>query len=354
MVFGVFSTDGVRVARSKPIRGFLGLALISALAWFSAAWTPLPPPVVTTPTPPPTATPSPLDLRRMLLLTPAAQRTGGFVFLPLVSRDVGAQALDVNPEAFEYVVKPGDTLWSLALDFGRDLDTMSCATTPTGRDAEKLTPGETITVPALDDLCYTVTPGDTLAGIAQRHGLTVEEIVAVPWNGFRAPPYTVQPRQRILLPDARPNARPRPDRQAVSYATDAWAMTAWPNWPFGDGKFIWPVVGRISQYSHRGHTALDIAVPIGTPVKAADRGKVIYAGWNPTGYGFRVVIDHGIDYVTLYAHLSDIYVEPGQIVGKGQVIGVSGSNGNITGPHLHFEIRDFGILTDPLPLLPRQ
>ena len=89
------------------------------------------------------------------------------------------------------------------------------------------------------------------------------------------------------------------------------------------------------------------------PVKAADRGKVIMAGWNPTGYGFRVVIDHGIDYVTLYAHLSDIYVKAGDVVGKGQVIGASGANGNITGPHLHFEIHDFGRLTDPLPLLPK-
>ena len=81
-------------------------------------------------------------------------------------------------------------------------------------------------------------------------------------------------------------------------------------------------------------------------------GKVIYAGWNPTGYGFRVVIDHGIDYVTLYAHLSDIYVQPGDIVGKGQVIGLSGANGNITGPHLHFEVRDFGRLIDPRKVLP--
>ncbi len=98
--------------------------------------------------------------------------------------------------------------------------------------------------------------------------------------------------------------------------------------------------------------ALDIAVPEGTNVHAADRGKVIYAGWNPTGYGFRVVIDHGIDYVTLYAHLSDIYVQPGEIVGKGQIIGLSGANGNITGPHLHFEVRDYGRLIDPRKVLP--
>jgi LysM repeat protein len=331
-----------------------GLALIASLAWLAAAWAAPTPPVVTTPTPPPTATPTPVNLHRLLLLTPAAQRTGSLVFLPLLVRQSDERSVEINPEGFTYQVKPGDTLWSLALDFGRDLDTMSCATTPTGADVEKLTPGEKITVPGLDDLCYTVTPGETLAGIAARHGLTVQAIVDVAWNGFARPPYSVRPRQRVLLPGARTDARPRPERRAVSYATDPWAQSAWPNWPYGDGKFIWPVVGPISQGSRAGHRAIDIAVPIGTPVKAADRGKVVYAGWNPTGYGFRVVIDHGIDYLTLYAHLSDIYVTSGQIVGKGQVIGVSGSNGNITGPHLHFEIRDYGILTDPLTLLPKR
>ena len=332
----------------------LSLALVAAMTWLAAAWAAPVTPIVTTPTPPPTVTPTPVDLHRLLLLTPAAQRTGSLTFLPLLFRQSGERSFDVNPESFTDEVKPGDTLWSLALDFGRDLDTMSCATTPTGSDAEKLIPGQMITVPALDDLCYTVTPGETLAGIAARHGLSVPEIVEVNWNGFRAPPYTVRPRQRVLLPGARSDARPRPERRTVSYAADSWAQTAWPGWPFGDGKFIWPVEGPISQGSRVGHRAIDIAVPIGTPVKAVDRGKVVYAGWNPTGYGFRVVIDHGIDYLTLYAHLSDIYVQSGEVVGKGQVIGVSGSNGNITGPHLHFEIRDFGVLVNPLTLLPKQ
>jgi Peptidase family M23/LysM domain len=332
----------------------LGLVLVAGTICLTTAWAAPATPVVTTPTPYPTATPTPVDVHRLLLLTPAAQRTGSMIFLPMIFRQAGERAVDINPESFPYEVKAGDTLWSLALDFGRDLDTMSCTTSPTGSDAEKLIPGQTIIVPALDDLCYTVTPGETLAGIAARHGLSVEEVTAVAWNGFGTPPYTVRQRQRVLLPGARPDARPRPERRAVSYASDAWAQTAWPDWKYGDGKFIWPVEGPISQGSRAGHRAIDIAVPIGTPVKAADRGQVVYAGWNPTGYGFRVVIDHGIDYLTLYAHLSDIYVEAGQTVGKGQVIGVSGSNGNITGPHLHFEIRDYGILVDPLTLLPKK
>jgi murein DD-endopeptidase MepM/ murein hydrolase activator NlpD len=310
-------------------------------------------PIITTPTPQPTATPTPFDLRAEILKTPEALREGQIIYLPFASRDAGALR-DVNPESFPYTVKEGDTLWSLAIELGRDLDTMSCSTTPTGRDPEKITPGQTIIVPALDDLCYTVTPYDTLAGIAARHKLSIQQIAAVPWNGFTAYPYRIVARQRILLPGARAEAKPRPDRESVSFATDTMAKTSYPNWPYGDGKFIWPVEGRISQGAHAGHWAIDIATPLGTPVKAADRGKVIKAGWNPTGYGFRVVIDHGIDYVTLYSHLQDIYVKEGEVVGKGQVIGLSGSNGNITGPHLHFEIRDFGYLVDPLRLLPKR
>jgi LysM repeat protein len=338
---------------------FSSLILVAlAYAWAGsaapAASAAPPAPVVTTPTPTPSPTPKVLSLQERLLLTPEAQRRGQILFLPLISRQVDNRSAEVRPDSFVYTVKPGDTLWSLALDFGRDLDTMACATTSLGADVEVLVPDQEITVPALHDLCYTVVPGDTLQNIAYAHGLSVADIVAEPWNGFVYPPYSVRPRQRVLLPGARVNATPRPDRHTVSIMSDDWALTLFRDWPYGDGRFIWPVTGPISQYAHDGHWALDIAVPEGTPVKAVDRGTVVMAGWNPSGYGFRVVINHGNDYLTLYAHLRDIYVEKGQVVGKGQVIGVSGSNGNITGPHLHFEIRDFGVLSDPLTLLPQQ
>ncbi len=341
--------------------GALMVALLTAaLAWVLAGpAAPLadaapPTPVITTPTPTPSPTPRLLTLRERLLLTPEAERRVQTVLLPLISHGGNERRLEVRPDRFPYTVKADDTLWSLALDFGRDLDTMACATTPLGADVETLAPGQVITIPALRDRCYTVTPGDTLQGIAQAHGLAVDDIVAEAWNGFSAPPYTVRPRQRVLLPGGRTRATPRPDRHSVSIMSDDWSHTDYRDWKYGDGKFVWPVIGPISQYAHDGHWALDIAVPEGTPVQAADRGTVVMAGWNPSGYGFRVVIDHGNDYITLYAHLRDIYVEKGQVVGKAQVLGASGSNGNITGPHLHFEIRDFGMLTDPLALLPRQ
>ena len=321
----------------------IGLIFILAfgLVRFSIASAQGSKPIITTPTPTVTALPAGAPL--------TADRVRVATLLPLVVG--GHQVTDVTPDSFTYAVQPGDTLWALALDFGRDLDTMSCTTDPRSPDAETLVPNQTITVPALSDLCYTVTPDDTLASIAAHHNLSVEKIVAVTWNGFTSAPYTVVPRQRVLLPGARRASVPRADRNTVSLPADTWAKSPWPTWPYGDGHFVWPVFGPISQGFRPGHYAIDIAIPAGTPVKAADRGTVVMAGWNTSGYGFRVVIDHGNDYLTLYAHLSDIYVETGEVVGKGQVIGASGANGNITGPHLHFEIRDFGVLTDPLKLL---
>jgi murein DD-endopeptidase MepM/ murein hydrolase activator NlpD len=125
------------------------------------------------------------------------------------------------------------------------------------------------------------------------------------------------------------------------------------DWPYGTGHFTWPVSGWLSQGYRNDHRAVDIAAPAGSFVTAADRGVVIRAGWNDQGYGLFIIIDHNIDYVSLYSHLSEVFVEEGDIVRAGQVIGTVGSTGNSTGPHLHFEIRDFGRRANPLDLLIR-
>jgi murein DD-endopeptidase MepM/ murein hydrolase activator NlpD len=125
------------------------------------------------------------------------------------------------------------------------------------------------------------------------------------------------------------------------------------DWPYGSGIFMWPVYGWLSQGYRNDHRAIDIAANTGTFVTAADRGVVLRSGWNDQGYGMFVVIDHNIDYITLYAHLYDVVVKEGDIVAQGQIIGTIGSTGNSTGPHLHFEIRDFGRRANPLDFLMR-
>jgi len=125
------------------------------------------------------------------------------------------------------------------------------------------------------------------------------------------------------------------------------------NWPYGSGHFAWPVYGWITQGFQASHSGIDVGAWAGTPVTAADRGVVIRAGWSDSGYGNFVIIDHKIDYITLYAHLGDIFVSEGQVVAQGQLLATVGSTGNSTGPHLHFEIRDFGQRVDPLTVLLR-
>jgi murein DD-endopeptidase MepM/ murein hydrolase activator NlpD len=97
---------------------------------------------------------------------------------------------------------------------------------------------------------------------------------------------------------------------------------------------------------------LDIAYAMGVPVLASDGGVVRYAGWDNTGYGWLVVVDHGNGFTTLYAHLDSFPVEVGQSVARGQIIGLMGSSGRSTGPHTHFEIRYNGVAQNPLFYLP--
>jgi len=118
------------------------------------------------------------------------------------------------------------------------------------------------------------------------------------------------------------------------------------------GRFIWPADGGYfygSLGSYGGHTGMDIACPLGTTVRASKAGTVTTAlnyGWN-YGYGKTVVINHGYGQITRYAHMSNVIVTVGQYVKQGQVIGYSGSTGNSTGPHLHFEIRIDGAIKAP-------
>ena len=98
---------------------------------------------------------------------------------------------------------------------------------------------------------------------------------------------------------------------------------------------------------YKRHTGVDIGAAYGTPIFAANGGRVTLAGWN-SGYGNCVIIDHGGGKATLYAHMSSIGVSNGQAVTKGQTIGRVGSTGNSTGPHIHFEILINGTAVDPM------
>lgn len=128
----------------------------------------------------------------------------------------------------------------------------------------------------------------------------------------------------------------------------------------GSGALSWPVSGPItSSFGYRihpifgvpiGHAGIDIGVPEGTTVRAADSGTVIEADWLG-GYGYAVIIDHGNGLQTVYGHNSSLLVSAGQSVSKGEPIAYSGSTGYSTGPHCHFEVRLNGTPVDPMGYL---
>ncbi|ACZ18725.1 Peptidase M23 [Thermanaerovibrio acidaminovorans DSM 6589] len=126
------------------------------------------------------------------------------------------------------------------------------------------------------------------------------------------------------------------------------------------GRLAWPLVGQIrSSFGVRVHpvfrtrimhTGLDISGSTGDPVRAAESGEVLYAGWL-RGYGQVIILDHGRDLTTVYAHLSKIEVNEGEKVSRGEQIGRVGSTGIATGPHLHFEVRVNGKAVNPMGYL---
>jgi murein DD-endopeptidase MepM/ murein hydrolase activator NlpD len=127
------------------------------------------------------------------------------------------------------------------------------------------------------------------------------------------------------------------------------------------GALIWPIQGVVSSEFgmrmhpifgvYRMHTGIDIDQQYGYPIKAVDEGTVAFSGWL-TGYGNCVIIQHDLEYSTLYAHMNSRYATKDQQVVQGEIIGEVGSTGWSTGPHLHFEVRKNGDYVNPRDYLP--
>ena len=134
----------------------------------------------------------------------------------------------------------------------------------------------------------------------------------------------------------------------------------------GDGTFIWPTIyADRSGYwftanrtdpnqggSAHLHPGVDLRTGLGDPIAAAQRGTVIGRAFSAIGYGNYLMLDHGNGQVTLYGHLSEWLVDCGQVVEQGELIGLGGSTGNSTGPHLHFELGVNGGRLNPCDVLP--
>ncbi len=194
---------------------------------------------------------------------------------------------------------------------------------------------------------HTVAPGETLWRISKRYGTTVEAIMAL--NGIDDV-RSVPTGARLIVPAAMAAVDAPRRGEARTYASrDPRGRTG------GPAEFAWPVRGEImSPFGTRHgehHEGIDIRAPRGTPVHAAEAGRVIHADASLAGYGKMIVIKHAGRLYSVYAHNSKLLVEVGQFVEKGQEIAEVGATGNATTPHLHFEIRSNNTPQDPLEFL---
>ncbi len=251
-------------------------------------------------------------------------------------------------EVIEYEVKGGDTLSSIADKFGVSTDTIKWANDLT--DIHSIKPGQKLKILPLSGVAHTVKSGDTLQSVAKKYAANDQAILDFPFNDI-PDDFSLKVGQVLIVPDGTPPevkapAKPKPQPSFLAQGSSSPAFNA----P-GGASFSWPTQGILTQYFSWYHPGDDIANRSQPPVSAADGGTVTYAGWDSTGYGNRVDINHGNGYVTRYAHLSNIYIVYGQTVSRGQVIGQMGSTGRSTGPHLHFEIHYNGLPVNPLSIL---
>jgi murein DD-endopeptidase MepM/ murein hydrolase activator NlpD len=226
---------------------------------------------------------------------------------------------------------------------------------------------------------HVVAPGETLNSIARLYGKPV--LVLAKTNNI-PPDAMVKVGDRIVIPDMREAARPAPvapraeapvaarSGPSIAFAESPHsARLAAPTAPAVEDNpvktaepagelpgFRWPVRGRIiaafgPKPNGLQNDGINLAVPEGTPIKAAQDGVVAYAGNELKGYGNLVLVRHANGFVTAYAHASDILVKRGETVKRGDVIAHSGQTGNVASPQLHFEIRKGATPVDPAQYL---
>ncbi len=241
-------------------------------------------------------------------------------------------------------------------------------------------PAEPRTAVSASSNVHVVAPGETLHSIARRYSKPVAEIARA--NHLPADTM-VRVGERLVIPGvhstqhaeakpAPPAPAPAPQPMPRDMANAESPHSAWKASPVPPEaqqspqkaaepvgslpSFRWPVRGRViagfgPKPNGLQNDGIDVAVPAGTPVKAAEDGTVAYAGNELKGYGNLVLIRHSNGYVTAYAHASEILVKRGDTVKRGQVIAHSGSTGNVNSPELHFEIRKGATPVDPAQFL---
>jgi murein DD-endopeptidase MepM/ murein hydrolase activator NlpD len=300
---------------------------------------------------------------------PTPTEEGAPASLPITTGlDAGAQAIvrhivlktnissSTNYNIVEYTVARGDSVFGIAKGHNIKPETLLWANYDTLQDSpDSIRVGQKLNIPPTDGVYYKWQEGDTLDSIAKKFETNVDDILNWPGNNIDLTNPNIKPDTYVMVPGGHREfvqwivptvARGRSGTAAVNGA-------ACGGGPVGGGGFIWPTGNHYLSGNDYwgGHLGIDIAAGLGAPILAADAGVVTMAQ-SYGGYGNMVMIDHGNGYITVYGHLSQINVVSCQGVAAGQLIGLAGSTGNSTGPHLHFEVRLKGGFVNPWYVLP--
>jgi len=267
-------------------------------------------------------------------------------------------------EVISYTVKAGDTLFGISEKYGIKPETILWGNQYVlGDNPHNLRPGQEINILPVDGTYHRWSEGDGLNGVATFFSVSPEDIINFPGNtldpatigdwsnpNIKAGTWLVIPGGKRALVSWSAPIIPRDD-PSVAVVLGAGACDSVVSGINGSGVFIWPANNHfLSGYDYvpeANHPGIDIDGEEGDPVYASDSGVIVYAGWNDWGYGNVIVVNHGNGWQTLYAHLNDYYVNCGQSVWQGNVIGTIGNTGNSTGSHLHFEMMINGERVNP-------
>lgn len=252
-------------------------------------------------------------------------------------------------------VSKGDTVYSISRRYNLPIRDII--------EANGLTPPYTLYVGRVLRLpvarSHTVVRGDTMYSISKRYNVDITTLSRL--NNLREP-YTLSIGQKLALPASVSSsnyvATQTPHTKITSYSTKAQTKSASKTSTYTrhtassakktptvrKAKFSWPVRGTvISNYGAigkgRSNDGINIKAPLGTAVKAADAGRIAYAGNELKGFGNLILIQHSDGWITAYAHNNQLLVKKGQQVKRGEKIATVGSSGGVNTPQLHFEVR---------------
>jgi murein DD-endopeptidase MepM/ murein hydrolase activator NlpD len=315
-------------------------------------------------TPEPTATP-------IIENTPEVQNTSAEMpvlsdetsFLAIGRRTTLHTIIPTRPrsEAISYTVGIGDSFFAIAKKFNITPETLWWANSTELDNPDAINPGLVLRVPPVNGVYYQWKENDTLEEVAARYKANVEDIINFLGNKLDLTNPRIQPGQWVMIQNGKGEFKqwvvptiPRGKAGVSKTALGPGACEGGYDGAYGSGSFIWPTGNHTLSGNDywSGHLGIDIGVGIGDSILASDSGVIVFAGGAYGGYGNMIMIDHGNGYQTLYAHLNSVSVRCGQSVGKGQYIGVGGTSGNSTGPHLHFEVRFNGGWINPWYVLP--